>query len=167
MDAYSPFPLAYLITFRCYGTWLHGDERGSTDRHRNVYGSPHVSQSSSWLGVNVGECKHPPVNLDASRRLAVEAAIRETCAIRSWTLSAVNIRTNHAHAVVSAQCDPERILVAFKANATRRMREAGCWEYEYRPWAHGGSKRYLWSPASVERAIAYVIDGQGGPLDDL
>ena len=23
-------PLAYLITFRSYGTWLHGDERGST-----------------------------------------------------------------------------------------------------------------------------------------
>ena len=21
-------PLAYLITFRCYGTWLHGDARG-------------------------------------------------------------------------------------------------------------------------------------------
>jgi len=25
-------PLAYLITFRSYGTWLHGDERGSVDR---------------------------------------------------------------------------------------------------------------------------------------
>ena len=22
----------YLITFRCYGTWLHGEERGSVDR---------------------------------------------------------------------------------------------------------------------------------------
>jgi hypothetical protein len=22
----------YLITFCCYGTWLHGDERGSVDR---------------------------------------------------------------------------------------------------------------------------------------
>ena len=25
-------PLAYLITIRSYGTWLHGDERGSMDR---------------------------------------------------------------------------------------------------------------------------------------
>jgi hypothetical protein len=34
-------PLAFLITFRCYGTWLHGDERGAVDRssyHR--YGTP-------------------------------------------------------------------------------------------------------------------------------
>src|ERR1043166_8794893 len=27
------FPLAYLITVRCYGTWLHGDDRLSVDRH--------------------------------------------------------------------------------------------------------------------------------------
>jgi len=25
----TDLPLGYLITFRCYGTWLHGDERGS------------------------------------------------------------------------------------------------------------------------------------------
>src|SRR5438093_13756827 len=27
----TDLPLGYLITFRCYGTWLHGDERGSID----------------------------------------------------------------------------------------------------------------------------------------
>jgi hypothetical protein len=26
-------PLGYLITFRAYGTWLHGHERGSVDQH--------------------------------------------------------------------------------------------------------------------------------------
>ena len=35
-------PLAYLITFRSYGTWLHGDERGSVDRFHNVYGTPRL-----------------------------------------------------------------------------------------------------------------------------
>jgi hypothetical protein len=33
-------PLAYLITFRAYGTWLHGDSRGSVDRFHNRYGVP-------------------------------------------------------------------------------------------------------------------------------
>jgi hypothetical protein len=33
-------PLAYLITFRAYGTWLHGDSRGSVDRFHNRYGAP-------------------------------------------------------------------------------------------------------------------------------
>jgi len=36
----TDIPLAYLITFRCYGTWLHGDERGSVDRFHNQYQSP-------------------------------------------------------------------------------------------------------------------------------
>lgn len=32
-------PLAYLITFRTYGTWLHGDERGSVDKNHNKFGT--------------------------------------------------------------------------------------------------------------------------------
>ena len=32
------YPLGFLITFRCYGTWLHGDERGSIDRGHNSPG---------------------------------------------------------------------------------------------------------------------------------
>jgi REP element-mobilizing transposase RayT len=163
----SRFPLAYLITFRCYGTWLHGDERGSTDRFRNAYGSPHIPRSPSWLSIKARTLKHPPVTLDAPRRRAVEAAIREICEMRAWELVAVNVRTNHAHTVVSAQRDPEHVLVALKATATRHMRDAGCWPYDRSPWAAGGSRRYLWTACSVERAVAYVVDGQGGPLPDL
>jgi hypothetical protein len=37
MDA---VPLAYFITFHTYGTWIHGDDRGSVDRHHNLYGTP-------------------------------------------------------------------------------------------------------------------------------
>jgi hypothetical protein len=33
-------PIGYLITFRSYGTWLHGDERGSVDRNHRAYGTP-------------------------------------------------------------------------------------------------------------------------------
>ena len=33
----NEFPLAYFISFRTYGTWLHGDERFSVDRKQNKY----------------------------------------------------------------------------------------------------------------------------------
>jgi hypothetical protein len=33
-------PIAYFISFTCYGTWLHGDERGSVDCRHNLYGTP-------------------------------------------------------------------------------------------------------------------------------
>jgi hypothetical protein len=35
-------PLAYFIMFRSYGTWLHGDSRGSVDRLHNTYGTPRL-----------------------------------------------------------------------------------------------------------------------------
>ena len=37
-----PTPLAYFITLRAYGTWLHGDPRGSVNRTRNRYGLPGI-----------------------------------------------------------------------------------------------------------------------------
>jgi hypothetical protein len=35
-------PVGYLITFRSYGTWLHGDRRGSVDRLHRIYGTPRL-----------------------------------------------------------------------------------------------------------------------------
>src|SRR4051812_14157800 len=72
-------PLAYLITFRCYATWLHGDQRGSTDRHNNCYGAPFILPIEQWQKHNQRSLKHTPVELDAAQRTAIEEAIRETC----------------------------------------------------------------------------------------
>jgi hypothetical protein len=38
----SHSPLAYLITWTCYGTWLHGDERGAADLDHNIPGTPYL-----------------------------------------------------------------------------------------------------------------------------
>jgi REP element-mobilizing transposase RayT len=161
-------PLALFITFRCYGTWLHGDERGSVDRHNNAYGSPRIPRNDTWRRIESNLTKYPPVKLDAARRRCVTDAIRETCEKRGWHLAAVNVRTNHAHAVVDAPgCDPDKVLNALKANATRKMREDGCWPYEHTPWAERGSKRRLWNERSVANAIDYVINGQGDDLPDF
>ena len=42
-------PIAYFITFRTYGTWLHGDERGSTDRDHNAYDTPLLDPDADRL----------------------------------------------------------------------------------------------------------------------
>ncbi len=68
--------------------------------------------------------------------------------------------------VVSANCKPEPILSALKANATRSMREAGCWPNERSPWVYRGSKRYLWTEKQLFDAIAYVLYDQGEPLPE-
>ena len=38
-------PIADLITFTTYGTWLHGDKSGSVDKEHNQYGSPFATAS--------------------------------------------------------------------------------------------------------------------------
>ena len=161
-------PLAYLITFRSYGTWLHGDVRGSIDRKNNLYGTPKLEHNPTRKNYVRTLLKRPPVLLDAARRRSVERAVRETCDKRGWILIALNVRTNHVHIVVSIGArKPEAALNAFKANATRQMREDGCWGSDETPWAVKGSRRYLWTEESVARAVEYVLYGQGGELPDF
>jgi REP element-mobilizing transposase RayT len=164
----TDIPLAYLITFRSYGTWLHGDTRGSVDRHHNRYKSLCIDPNEKWHRHNEEHFNREPVVLDSSRRQSTETAIRQTCTHRHWHLHALNVRTNHVHSVVSiGSLKPERALAAHKANATRQMREDGCWKSERSPWVEKGSKRYLWTERSVALAIDYVLNGQGGALPDF
>jgi REP element-mobilizing transposase RayT len=164
----TEIPLAYLITFRCYGTWLHGDERGSIDRFHKRYRSPYIGPNEKWHQHNVQVLQGEPVALDTTQRQSVEAAIRETCLFRKWPLHALNVRTNHVHTAVSiGMMKPERALTAFKANATRQMRQDGCWPRKDSPWSEKGSKRHLWNECSVSRAADYVLHEQGDELPDF
>jgi REP element-mobilizing transposase RayT len=158
-------PLGYLITFRCYGTWLHGDGRGSVDRHHRIYGTPGLQPSVLRQKHDRDLLKQPPVKLNSRQREIVKGAISETCTKRRWQLWTVNVRTNHVHAVVTAPKKPEAVLSALKANATRAMRESGLWTTNLSPWEFRGSKKYLWDEKQLADAIAYVEYGQGEPLD--
>ncbi|MDQ1706915.1 MAG: hypothetical protein QOJ88_126 [Pyrinomonadaceae bacterium] len=91
---YNEFPLAYLITVRCYGTWLHGDKRGSMNRQDNAFGTPRVPPNSQLQYFEIKELKHPAVTFNAHQRGAVRRAIREVCAHREYHLRAINVRTN-------------------------------------------------------------------------
>jgi len=158
-------PLAFLITFRCYGTWLHGHERGSVDRDHNEYGSARLPESRGRSNYVRKILIGSPVRLDTRRRNSVAKAIRETCKVRGWTLYALNVRTNHVHVVVGIGfARPEQPLTAFKANATRQMRADGCWTHGHSPWVAKGSKRYLWTEDHMLKAIDYVVNSQGGEL---
>lgn len=164
----TDIPLGYLITFRCYGTWLHGDERGSTDRFHNRYKSPHLPRSDRRRTLNERRLTSTPLTLDSCQRQSVEHAIREVCLHRNWYLHVVNVRTNHVHLVTSiGKVEPGRALNAFKAYATRRLKRDNLWPEPHSPWADKGSIRHLWNEKSLFLAIDYVMNGQGGDLPDF
>jgi REP element-mobilizing transposase RayT len=164
----NQWPLAYLITFRTYGTWLHGDERFSMDRHgKNIYGSPAIAPNEKLIGITESNRGDAEFLLDGKQRAVVRKAIEDCCLLREWQLRAINVRTNHVHATISAARKPEGILVAFKSNATKYLREAQLVSFEQKVWSRGGSTRYLWKPEHINRANDYVLNGQGNDLPDF
>lgn len=157
-------PIAFFITFRSYGTWLHGDKRGSVDRVHRRFGTPRLAPSPLRENYERKLLVCPPVKLTKARRKAIERGISEACSVLKCRLWAFNIRTNHVPVVVSANCSSKRVRATLKANATRSMRESGCWQSSRTPWAAKGSRRFLWTEEQLIEAIDYVLYSQG---DDL
>jgi REP element-mobilizing transposase RayT len=155
------YPLAYFITFRCYGTWLHGDARGSVDREHNVPGTALLAANARLSAYRVAMLKGEPQVFDTTHRAIVEQTVREVSAHHGWALHAVNVRTNHAHAVVSAACAPEGILNAWKSWSTRRLRQLARVSSSQPVWSRHGSTRYLWTKECLAHAVRYVEEGQG------
>ena len=157
--------LAYLITFRCYGTWLHGDERGSVGRKgSNIFGEAKIGPSTTLRRIDAEKVDGPVMHLGSVERRVVESAIREVCIVRGYSLYALNVRTNHVHLVVSNAGKVERMMDSFKAYSTRALRAANLITEDTRPWSRHGSTRYLWTEKHIDTAIEYVVDGQGGEL---
>jgi hypothetical protein len=80
----TDLPLGYLITFRCYGTWLHGDERGSIDRFHNRYSPPTshaviVGVIATSASSNLSRLSLTPNN--------VKASIMPSARVSRWRLT--------------------------------------------------------------------------------
>jgi REP element-mobilizing transposase RayT len=164
----NPSPIAFLITFRCYGTWFHGDERGSVGKKgSNRYGGPKIVSSEVLPEMEASALTSPPYELGVRERKIVEYAIREVCEFRSYPLVAVNVRTNHAHVVVGNGGNVERMMDSFKAYSTRALRKAGLVENGRKIWSRHGSTRYLWNDGHLAAAVDYVLNGQGGEPPQL
>ena len=68
--------------------------------------------------------RQPEYRLDEARRTVVLRTIREVATHRKWKLWAVHVRSNHVHIIVTAPVTPEKVMMDFKAWASRRLREA-------------------------------------------
>ena len=155
-------PLAYLLTFRTYGTRHHGDDRGSVGRkYFNEYNAPKMKPSERLAATERSAQNFPAFVLIPEARQVVADAIAEVCKHREYLLHGLNVRSNHAHAVVSDDGPPEKIVEAFKSYSTRALRSNGFADRETKVWARHCSTRYLWKPSSVEAAIHYCLYFQG------
>jgi REP element-mobilizing transposase RayT len=158
-------PLAYFITFTCYGTWLHGDERGSVDDEHHTPGTPLLPPDPQRRARERNALVEPPYQLDAPRRLVALDALCEIARRKGWTLHAAHVRSNHVHIVVTAEGPPERVMNDFKTAASRRLNKAFPAERDRTRWTRHGSTRYLWTEDAVAEKVQYVLFGQGEPME--
>ena len=156
--------MTYLITFAYYGCHLHGHESGSVDRGHNRLGSGLLGPDPKRVFAERERMDQPPYSLDAARREAVLASLRQRCSQHSWMLFAAHVRSNHVHVVVEADTRPERVMNDLKSYASRQLNRLGLDERTRKRWARHGSTRWLWEREAVSAAIRYVIDEQGEPM---
>ena len=125
----------YLLTFTCYGS------------HLPAYGRRKLKQDKYLLA-------------SAESRTIVRDSIVNVCKFRGWILYALHVRTNHVHGIVDAEASPSRIFNDWKAYATRALNNP-----DRIHWSHGGNARRIRTRASLSRAMHYVLQGRGDPME--
>ncbi len=154
-------PLAYFLTWTCYGSRLHGDDRGTVHKSQAQYGAPRVPPDHILRTRLIESIKGANVVLSSASRQIVQDAISDHCRIRHWNLRQLNVRSNHVHVVVSAPAQmPESVMTQFKSWSTRRLREGGAISRDLRIWTRHGSTRYIWNENELAAACRYVRDAQ-------
>jgi len=153
-------PVGYFVTFRCYGTWLPGDVRGWIDRQHNRYGEAFLPPHRALEAQIRDRLSAQPCVFDSREREVVTSAIERLCGSKLWILHAVNVRTNHAHVVVSGPNSPSKAITEFKKAVTTKLRASGLRTMEEKIWSRGGSKKYLWNESDIADAVHYVLEQQ-------
>jgi REP element-mobilizing transposase RayT len=154
----------YFLTFTTYGTWLHGDDRGSADRDHHTPGEPYLEADPALRTYRANLMTSPPYRMDEADRAVVLGAMVRHAGIRGWHLLSAHVRTNHVHLVVTADAAPERMLTEFKAYATRALNEVHPEEADRNRWTRHGSTRWLRKEDDILRAHHYTLHEQGQPM---
>ena len=87
-------PIAFLLTWTTYGTWLPGDARGWVEFKRGFQLPDPIRELESAARMAEDACVLTP-----GQRQRVELQIAEPCEYKGWLLHAANCRSNHVHVV--------------------------------------------------------------------
>ncbi len=149
-------PIAFFITWTVYGTHLQGDESGW--RRRRQGDQPPRPRLNQWRRQRL---KHDVLLLSPDERSVVERECERHCGKSHWHLWAVNARSSHVHAVVTAAgFSGATVRDQLKANATRGLRERWPQFCERPVWTVGGDWVCVNSEDDLEQVCLYVREAQ-------
>jgi REP element-mobilizing transposase RayT len=155
--------LAYHITWTTYGTWLPGDDRGWIKTKRFGVQEPNAALERE----SRKKMAQQTVQLTLSQRTLVDETIRKHREIHGWLLHAVNVRSNHLHAVLTANCTGKEAMNQLKAWCSRKLSDAAGLDAPLGPktgrrrwFTEGGDPNAIEDEKYLENAIRYVLEGQ-------
>ncbi|MHC4720721.1 MAG: transposase, partial [Planctomycetota bacterium] len=112
--------LGYMVTWRTYGTWLRGDQKGHM-KNGEVLG-----KSDRLDRANIERLSQRPVRLELREKGIVRQAILEKARKVGQRILAVAVCSNHVHIVVGYDERPvEETVRRFKNVATVALRAGG------------------------------------------
>jgi len=150
-------PLAYHLSWTCYGQWLQGDARGYVDRQHRTPGEPYVYNNPQFYTAAANRMTEPPVWLSDEHRRRVRDAMEAVCAHRQWRLEKQNVQPDHVHVVVRARdVTGKRAMKALKGWATRALNALGPRRSHW--WTVGGKVEQVWNERRLRQVIAYVAN---------
>jgi REP element-mobilizing transposase RayT len=138
--------MTYLVTWSTYASHI-----------------PHRSEALiRWRRTHL---RFPPLLLIPDARREVLAAIHHHARTKDYALLAVHVRETHVHVLVSCRQNPFHLCAAWKALSARRLRESGLVPASHPVWADYRNVRRLRSRDSICRAMNYVVNKQGPPME--
>jgi REP element-mobilizing transposase RayT len=151
--------IAYFYTWTTYGTWLPGDQRGWFRRGDGPQSPSQFRERAARLRMSENA-----VVLNAIQRALVEKTIVDHCVLREWILHAVSCRSNHVHAVITADVKSiELPREQFKAWCSRKLNEqAGANGIPVREnwWTDRGWDEFIDDETGLMCVNTYVVEGQ-------
>ena len=154
--------LAYFITIRAYGTWLHGDERLSVNPKHNKINTPKIDPNNKLHNLMRSYQKYPSVKFTKEQGEIIVDAVVSLCNQYGWRLFSIHVRTNHVHFTLRALNKKiEDVMTMVKAKTTRMLRKKGAFSGDQKIWSRHGSTKYINSDVGLYFTNDYVIERQG------
>ena len=141
-------PIAYMLTWTTYGSWLQGDERGY------VKDGVILPPNKGLNQANRAAMASPEVSLTRRQKGITEDALRKEAEALGQEICAVAVGKNHLHLVVTTNgLDPCHAVSHYK-NAVRLAVQGD--GFGGRLWTRGYSKRYCFDEEQLHAMIEYV-----------
>ena len=140
---------------RTYGTWLHGDPRGSWYQGHLIEGDRPLEMASR------SSMTHDVVKLSPKERAMVEHTIRTVSTEFGHTLLALAVQPTHVHVVFSPMAEPVKSVVARLKRRTsmevlHRRRQRGAEDVASSIWSAKRFLVFVTDERHLQNTIAYV-----------